>query len=191
MKEKNADKKRKVLIVLGSPRKKGNSATLAAELEKGVIAKGNEAEVVYLHDLGIEACRGCDYCKKADNGCVIDDNMQKLYPKIIDADSIVFATPVYWFSMSAQLKLFMDRCYALFKDGTQVFKGKKVAVVMTYADEDVFGSGGVNVLRTFQDSFRFLKSEFVGTIHGSAWKAGEISANEKLMKKAFALGEKL
>jgi len=189
--KKKMKTKRKVLIVLGSPRKKGNSATLAAELEKGVIAKGNEAEMIYLHNLGIEACKGCDYCKKGDNGCVIDDQMQKLYPKIIDADSIVFATPVYWFSMSAQLKLFMDRCYALFKDGTKVFKDKKVAVVMTYADEDVFGSGGVNVLRTFQDSFRFLKTEFVGTVHGSAWKAGEISENEKLMKKAFLLGEKL
>ena len=184
-------KKRKVLTILGSPRKKGNSATLAAEVSKGIIEKGNNVEEVYLHDKGIEACKGCDYCKKDNNNCVIDDYMQKLYPKIIEADSIVIASPVYWFTMSAQTKLFMDRCYALFKDGAQVFKGKKIAIILTYADEDVFGSGGVNALRTFQDSFNFLEAEIVGVVHGSAWKAGEISANENLMKKAFALGGKL
>lgn len=184
-------KKRKVLTILGSPRKKGNSAILAKEVSKGIVEKENEVEEIYLHDKGIEACKGCDYCKKNENSCVINDYMQELYPKIIEADSIVIASPIYWFTMSAQTKLFMDRCYALFKDGAQVFKGKKIAIILTYADEDVFGSGGVNALRTFQDSFNFLKAEIVGVVHGSAWEAGAIAENETLMKKAFELGGKL
>ena len=117
--------------------------------------------------------------------------MQKLYPKLRNADAIVVASPIYWFTISAQTKLFMDRWYALGSDEGYELAGKRFGIVLTYADADPFVSGAVNALRTFQDAFHFLKAEFVGMVYGSAWKAGEIRRNKQLLKEAYELGKKL
>jgi len=183
---------KKVLVLLGSPRKKGNSAILAAQIAKGAKAAGAKVETVFLHGLKIAPCNSCYACqKKGSKGCAIKDAMQDLYPKLLAADSWVIASPVYWFTMSAQTKLFMDRCFALPAYGQDAFAGKRIAIAMSYGDADPFASGCVNALRTFQDAFRYAGAKIVGMVYGSAFGAGEIRANESLMKAAEDLGKKI
>jgi multimeric flavodoxin WrbA len=182
----------RVLVVIGSPRKNGNSASLAKQVAAGATAAGAKVETVFLQGLNIQACTACDACrKKLKKDCILKDDMRALYPKIKAADAIVIASPIYWFTISAQTKLFMDRWYALGGDDGYELSGKKFAVVLAYADADPFSSGAVNALRTFQDAFNYLGAEVVGTVYGSAWKAGEIKKNKALMDAARELGRKI
>ena len=184
--------RKKVMIVVGSPRKKGNSSILAKQAAAGAKADGAVVETFYLHDMNIKPCTACDACrKKKDTDCVLDDDMQQLYPKLRNADAILIASPIYWFTVSAQTKLFMDRWYALGSEEGYALTGKRFGIVLTYADADPFSSGAVNALRTFQDAFRFIGAKMVGMVYGSAWKAGEIRRNEAVMAEAYELGKKL
>jgi multimeric flavodoxin WrbA len=117
--------------------------------------------------------------------------MKTLFPKIRRADALVVASPIYWFTVSAQTKLFMDRWYALGGPEGYALKGKKVGIVLTYADSDPFTSGAINALRTFQDAFNYVGAKIVGMVYGTAWEAGEIQKNQDLMNRAYALGEQL
>lgn len=183
---------KKVLILLGSPRKRGNSALLAAEAAKAAKAAGASVETIYLHGLDIKPCTACDACqRKPGRGCIIRDDMQPLYPKLKAADALLLATPVYWFTISAQMKLWLDRCYALIGPSGHAFAGKKVGIILTYGDRDVFRSGGVNALRTFQDAFNFIGARLVGAVYGTAWKPGDVKKNPGLLKDAANLGKSL
>lgn len=119
--------------------------------------------------------------------------MKILYPKIQEADAIVIASPVYWFTVSAQTKLLMDRWYALGSTGQEgyAFKGKQFGIVMVGEGKDPFDSGAVNAFRTFQDAFNYLEAETVGLIYGSALGAGEIKESEAVLEEAYELGKKL
>ena len=182
----------KVLVLLGSPRLKGNSATLAQRIATGAEAAGAQVETIFLHGLKINPCQSCYSCQRRDSsGCAIADEMQTLYPKIIASDALVLASPVFWFTMSAQMKIFLDRCFALVAHAQLPFVGKRIAIAMTYGDTDPFTSGCINALRTFQDIFRYVGAEIIGMVYGSAMKAGEIEANTALLENARALGEKL
>jgi multimeric flavodoxin WrbA len=183
---------KQVLVILGSPRKKGNSSTLAARIAQAAKSTGAEVETLFLQDLKISPCRGCDTCQAHDSkGCAIKDDMQEIYSKLIKADAWVIASPVYWFTMSAQTKIFMDRCYALSAYAKNPFAGKRIAIAMSYGDIDAVKSGCVNALRTFQDAFRYTGSKIVGMVYGSAMKAGEIANNKVLMREAEELGKRL
>lgn len=183
---------KKVVVLLGSPRKKGNSAILAAHIARGAKAAGAKVETIFLHGLNIAPCKSCYACQKEKSrGCAIKDAMQGLYPKLLAADAWVIASPVYWFTMSAQMKLFMDRCFALPAYAKNPFAGKRIAIAMSYGDADPFSSGCVNALRTFQDAFNYTGAKIVGMVYGSAYGAGEIRANDVLMKAAGELGKEL
>jgi multimeric flavodoxin WrbA len=183
---------KKVLIILGSPRKNGNSAILAERVAEGARAQGAEVETVFLQGLQIAPCKSCYACqKKGAVGCATQDDMQALYPKLIEAEAWVIASPVYWFTMSAQTKIFMDRLFALPAYAPNPFAGKRIAVAMTYGDTDPFTSGCINALRTFQDAFRYTGSRLVGMVYGSALEAGAIRTNEPLLQQAEALGRRL
>ncbi len=186
---------KKIIIVNGSPRKSGNSATLAEQVAAGAQAAGAEVESFYLHGMDIQPCDACEACQgAAELDCIIDDDMQTLYPKIRQADAIVYASPIYWFTISAQLKLFMDRCYGLggqdyAKD--HVLAGKRIGVVLTYGGDDPFDSGAINAIRTFQDMFNYIPAEIVDIVYAYADAAGEIRRNEEMMEKAYTLGKTL
>ena len=183
---------KKILVLHGSPRKKGNTAVLADQIIAGAESAGATTEIIFLHGQDISACQACYACQRPDSkGCAIDDEMQPIYGKLIEADGWVIASPVYWFSMTAQTKLFLDRCFALPAYKKDAFTGKRIAVAMSFGDEDVFNSGCVNALRTFQDSARYVGANLVGMVYGSADKPGEIKSNTALMRQAEALGKKL
>jgi multimeric flavodoxin WrbA len=181
-----------VLVILGSPRRKGNSSLLAQQIAKGAKSGKAKVETLYLHEKSIAPCRACMSCQRENSrGCSIDDDMQEIYAKLLEADAWVIASPVYWFTMSAQTKLFMDRCFALAAYRKDPFRGKRIAIAMAYGDMDAFTSGCVNALRAFQDAYGYTQSTIVGMVYGSAMAAGEILSNEILMREAFELGRKL
>lgn len=117
--------------------------------------------------------------------------MTPLYKKIQEADSLVIASPVYWFNFSAQTKIFLDRLYAVGIGQKNILHGKNTAFILTFADVDPFTSGAINALRTFQDICRYLEANIEGIIYGSAYAAGEIRDNRGVMDKAISLGRKL
>ena len=184
-----------VLILKGSPRREGNSSILADQVAAGVKEAGGQVESVCLHELEIQPCDACDTCQNGDIDCVIEDDMQELYPKVRAADAVVYASPIYWFSVSAQLKLFIDRCYAMSDDSddstTYDLTGKKIGVVLTYGGDDPYDSGATNAIRMFQDMFRYIGAEIVDTVYGSAMEEGEIKENAEVMRRAFDLGAQL
>lgn len=183
---------KKVLIFMGSPRKAGNSTTLAKQVAAGAEAAGARVESFYLHDMDIKPCDACDACRgKSEADCILDDDLKTLFPKLRQADVLVIASPIYWFTVSAQTKLFMDRWYALGGPEGHSFKGKRFGIVLTYADTDPFSSGAVNALRTFQDALNYVGASRVGMVYGSAWEPGEIKKNQELMEKAYDLGKQL
>ncbi len=183
---------KKIVIIMGSPRKEGNSATLAKQVAAGARANGAEVESFYIHGMDIRFCTGCRTCQEAtETNCVIDDEMQILYSKLRRTDALVIASPIYWFTISAQTKIFMDRCFALGGPQGHALAGKRIGVILTYADPDPFISGAVNALRTYQDAFNYMGAEIAGMIYGSASEAGEIQRNRGLMEKAYELGKQL
>ena len=180
---------REVLIVIGSPRRNGNSAALALKAAEGVRRAGGDPQVYRIADMDIRPCRACDTCQRRKNwSCVINDDMRVLYPALRRARGLIIASPVYWFTVSAQTKLFMDRMYALTGPRGHGLKGKRIGILLPYGDVDPFSSGGVNALRMFQDAFNYVGATIVGMVYGSAHKAGEIAENKALMKEAAELG---
>ncbi len=123
---------KRVLIIGTSPRKNGNSNRLAQEFEKGALEAGNQVEVIYLCDKKISFCKGCLACMELKR-CVIDDDANNINEKIKDSDVIVWATPVYYYCMSGQMKTMIDRSNPLF---TTANKFKDVYLLATCAEND-------------------------------------------------------
>jgi multimeric flavodoxin WrbA len=180
----------KLLILNGSPRQSGNSATLADQVRRDAESAGAEVESIYLHGLDINPCDGCYFCQ--DTGiCVVDDDMQSLYPKLREADAIVIASPIYWFTYSAQVKLCVDRWLALETSDGNELRGKRIGIVLTYGDTDIHTSGGINAINTFKSMFDYIGAPIVGYVHGTGNKPGEVRDQPDLMDRAFKLGQRL
>lgn len=180
-----------VLILKGSPREKGNSSTLADQAAAGAREAGAQVESVNLFKLSISGCDACDFCQKSEPGrCSIEDDMQALYPKLRKADVILLASPVYWFTLSAQLKLCIDRWYAFMNPEGCELKGKRIGLLLAYGDIDPYASGGINAIRTFQDLCGFIGAEVAGIVYGSALDVGDVQSQPKLLERAFQLGRK-
>ena len=180
-----------ILILKGSPREKGNSAVLADQVFAGAKEAGAKVESVYLPGLDIQPCDACDVCQDGYEGCIIEDDMQALYPKLTAADVIVIASPIYWFTISSQTKLCIDRWYALETKAGSALRGKQLGIVLVYGDDDLYTSGGINAIHTFESIARYIGMEITGMVYGTAHKLGEAEKQPELMAKAFQLGEKL
>ena len=180
-----------ILILKGSPRKNGNSATLADQIYAGAKKAGAEVESVYLSGLEINPCDACDACQEGNDGCIVQDDMQSLYPKLEGADVIVIASPIYYFTMTAQIKSFIDRWYALESDHGSALKGKELAIALVYGDTDLYTSGGINAIHTFESIARYIGLKVSGMVYGTAEHIGDAEKQPELMAKAFQLGESL
>lgn len=181
---------RNILVVKGSPRLKGNSAVLADEAARGARDAGARVEVVELQKLNLQPCDGCDACRESGQ-CVIGDDMQLLYPKVLDADGLILASPIYWFTYTAQLKLFIDRCYAPWNHDNRLFQDKPFGFILTYGDSDLFTSGGINAIHTFESMLRFTGGRAVGYVHGSLSEVGDAEKRPELMEEAYRLGNRV
>ena len=182
---------KKVLILKGSPREKGNSSVLADRAASGAREAGAQVESVYLHGMDIRPCDGCDLCKENGEVCVIDDDMQSLYPKLMETDALLLASPIYWFTYSAQLKLCIDRWYGLWNYKPETFKDKPIGILLTYGDTDPYTSGAINAIHTLETMFRFLRAPILGMVYGSVSDPGDAEKQPELMEQAYQLGQRL
>lgn len=181
-----------VVIAIGSPRVNGNCAALASRAADGIRDAGGTPAILRLHELAIRPCRACDNCQRNRNfACVQVDDMASIYRQLREAVALLFASPVYWFTMSAQTKLFLDRLYAFVGPEGHGLAGKRLGVILTYGEDDPYRSGAVNALHTFRDASGAMEAPIVGEVYGTASSPGEVKGNEKLMGEAFELGRKL
>lgn len=100
----------KILGIVGSSRKKGNTATLVKEALRAAACEGMGTEIIYLGDYEIKGCTGCEACRKSCS-CIIRDGMQDLYPRILEADGLITGSPTYFYNLSAAMKAFIERMY--------------------------------------------------------------------------------
>ena len=123
---------KKVLILSGSPRKGGNSDILCDEFARGAQEAGNRVEKIRVAEKKIHPCSACYYCRDHGGECVYKDDMADVLQKMIDADVLVLASPVYFYSIDAQLKAVIDRTVARWLE----VKNKEFYYIVTMADEE-------------------------------------------------------
>ena len=123
---------KKVLILSGSPRKGGNSDILCDEFAKGALDADNQVEKIFVAEKQIAMCTGCYFCKTHEGKCIFNDDMGDILQKIIDCDVLVLSSPVYFYSISAQLKAVIDRTVARWTE----IAGKDLYYIVTAAEEE-------------------------------------------------------
>lgn len=139
-----------VVIISSSPRKGGNSDTMANEFLKGTVEAGNTAVKINIRDMELKFCIGCLSCQRTGK-CVLNDGMNELYDTVQQADVLVFATPVYYYGMTGQLKTFLDRLNPLFSKDNSF---KDVYLLMSAAEEEMSAMDGtINGAQCWIDCF--------------------------------------
>lgn len=110
--EKQGETRMTIIGIIASPRKKGNTAFIVNKMLEGAKEQGAETSSFSFSDLTLKPCQGCLSCHKTDRGCVVDDDMQKIYAAIEEADVVILGSPIYMGQMSAQAKIITDRLFA-------------------------------------------------------------------------------
>lgn len=182
---------KKVLVIESSPRKKGNSVVLGQRAAESLKEAGIEVETVHLHGMNIAPCNHCDGCLRKKVFCVVQDEMQDIYAKLVAADGLILSSPIYFYNFNAQLKTMIDRWYGIGQIKADFLKDKPIGVILTYADEDIYVSGGINAIQTFEAIFRWLRTGTVSYAYGSASNVGDAEKDAKLMESAAQLGKKM
>jgi NAD(P)H-dependent FMN reductase len=132
----------RALILRGSPKKDGNTATMADHFVTGLKEAGDAVvDEFHLNDLTIRPCQACNACFEPPySGCALDDDFQKIFPAFRDADLIVFAAPIYWWHLCAQLKTFIDRMHPMLTfDRDHCLPTKDLVLLTAYLAEDPYG----------------------------------------------------
>ncbi|MDE7163813.1 MAG: flavodoxin family protein [Clostridiales bacterium] len=177
---------KKVIVVSSTPRNGGNSELLAQAFIDGALSAGNQVESVIVRDINLKYCIGCMYCQDHD-ACVLNDSMNGLYEKFQNADVLVFATPIYYYSVSGQLKTFLDRLNPLYPREN---KFKDVYLLATAADELTSAmDGAVTAIQGWVDCFDGVSIK--GVIRGvGVTDKGDIKGSGAL-DEAYAMGAKV
>lgn len=175
-----------VLIISASPRKNGNSDILCDRFAQGAAESGHKVEKVFLASKTIGYCRGCGVCNST-HKCVQKDDMSEILDKMVISDAIVFATPVYFYTMDGQMKTFIDRTVPRYTE----IAHKDFYFILTAADTEK-----ASLTRTLE-AFRGFTEDCLdgareaGIIYGvGAWKAGEIKATPAY-DEAYEMGKSL
>lgn len=174
---------KKVVVVTTSPRAGGNSETLAKKFAEGARAAGNEVKFIAVRELKLQFCTGCLYCQSHDK-CVLGDGMNAIYSDVQNADVLAFATPVYYYAASGQLKTFLDRLNPLYPRANNF---KEVYLLASAAD-DAPGAvkGAVSDIEGWVSCFSGVKLAgvlFAGGMEGR----GEVLRSD-YPQKAYELG---
>jgi len=186
----------KVLGIAGSPRRGGNTDLLLAEVMKGAASRGAAVKTVILNDLKIAPCQHCDACLEAGK-CIIQDDMQKVYNELEQADMIVLASPIQFMGVTAQMKTMIDRCQALW---VRKYKLKIPPLGNKRERKGVFISvGGRKAANLFEPAlvivktlFRVLDITYAGELLFSGIdEKGAITEHPTALREAFLTGQNL
>jgi Multimeric flavodoxin WrbA len=172
-----------VLILSGSPRKGGNSDILCDQFAQGAVEAGNRVEKIRIQEKNIGFCLGCEQCQANGGRCVQKDDMAEILAKMIDADVIVLASPVYFYTIDAQMKTVIDRTVPRYTE----ISGKQFYLIIAAADTSL-----PHMERTIESFRGFLSclnnAEERGIVYGvGAWKKGDVKALS-CMAEAFEFG---
>ena len=186
---------KKLLILVGSPRRSGNSATLAAAVERGAQDAGNTATVRFIDDYIGHFLRDCRTCRLPNGECAIEDNFRRLFfEDFLPAQGLVFCSPIYWYGLSAQTKAFFDRtfCYyaASYPKSEEVIEQmtqKRIGLVL--ASEETYPGASLGIVHQIQEYSRYTHSEFVGVVRGVGNSRSEVTRDPSSpMEEAETLG---
>lgn len=178
--------KKRVLVISTSLRNNSNSEILADAFLDGAQSAGHEAEKVSLKNKTLAFCRGCLACQKTGN-CVIHDDAEEIVEKMSHADVLVFATPIYYYEMSGQMKTLIDRANPLF---TADYAYRKVYLLATAAEDDIHAmDGALKGLQGFIDCYE--KAELAGTVFAGGVDAPGTAEDHAAVKEAYEMGRQV
>jgi len=185
----------KALILIGSPRKKGSTAILAAEAERGLREQGVETESVFLNDLQIRGCQACYWCKMNDVAdCAVKDDMQKIHRLIQESDGIIVASPIYFSGVTAQTKAWLDRMFPYISMNLmpKLPKTRKVSFIFTQNQPDprLFVSGIDSFMYAVGLSGLTVKDYLIASDLDAGYKP-PVTDNKEFMNKAYLIGKEL
>lgn len=176
----------KITVITGSTHKKGSSALLADRFIEGAREAGHE---VWRFDAAfrtVHGCIGCDTCITKGNGCVWRDDMDELNPHLLEADVLVFVSPVYYYNINAQLKAVMDRFYA---HNAALQGGKKALLLLAMADDTTESADGPTVF--FDRYTAYMEWENLGVLAAVACATREDTERSDYPRRAYELGHSL
>jgi multimeric flavodoxin WrbA len=170
----------KLLILVGSPRRTGNSTTLAEAVQRGAEAAGTEVSLRFVDDFIASFLRDCRTCRLPNGECAIADQFRTLFlDDFLLADGVIFCSPIYWYSLSAQIKAFFDRtfCYyaASYPDCNRVLSSmshKRIGLIL--ASEETYPGASLGIIHQIQEVSRYTHSDFVGVVRGVGNSRGEV-----------------
>lgn len=189
---------RKMLVLVGSPRRDGNSAALASAVARGAEAAGSDVTVHHLDDHIRHFLGDCRRCRRADGECSRQDGFRELFlDAYLPAHGTVFCSPVYWYGLSAQMKAFLDRsfCYyaASHPRSDQVLASmsdKRLGVAL--ASEESYPGAALGIVHQFQEYARYTRSAYVATVRGTGNSRGEIGSDPTApLQQAERMGREL
>lgn len=150
-----------IVVITGSPRKDGNSFAMTDAFISAAEAKGHAVTRFDAAFKKLGGCRACETCFKTGKACSFDDDFNEIAPAILEADGVVFAAPVYWYSIPSQIKCVIDRLYSFCVAGKDI-AGKKCAVIACCEEDDPTVMDGVRV--PIERSAALVKWEMVGEV---------------------------
>lgn len=184
----------KVLGIMGSPRIGGNSDVLLSQALAGAKAADADVEKIILDKKKIAGCKDCKKCNKM-GVCAIKDHMTEIQEKILDADAIIHASPVYFWSMTSQMKAYLDRWCVFFdaewrwqKIYYPKMRGKRIGLITVCGDPDVHTADPI--VHSFKNTVEMTKMTWLGAVMAAASDKGDIAKNEAALQQAFELGKK-
>lgn len=179
---------KKIVVITGSPRKNGNSFAMTDAFIKAAEAKGHTVTRFDAAMKEVGGCRACETCFKTGKACSFDDDFNTIAPAILEADAVVFTTPVYWYSIPAQIKGVIDRLFS-FAVGGKDIAGKECAVITCCEEEDMTVMDGVRI--PIERSAALMKWKMVGEVLApGVLNVGDIEKTDGC-KQAAALADKI
>jgi len=176
----------KVLVITGSPHKKGTTAVLAEQFIQGAQESGHQVERFDAAFREVHPCIACERCHTTQQGCVFSDDMALLNPMLLEADAVCFVSPVYYSAMSAQIRAVIDRFYA---NDEALHKNKKSCLLLAMADSSVQTAEGA--IRSYQGTVGYLEWEDLGTISACGCSTAEDVVKTEYPRQAYELGKNL
>ncbi|WP_409199649.1 flavodoxin family protein [Methanobrevibacter sp. DSM 116169] len=176
----------KVVGICASPRKGGNSEILLDQALKGASSEGIETKKYILNDLDISPCLACETCAEGLD-CARNDDMNGVLDELLDADCLIFTSPIYYGQMSAQGKIFVDRLYSISRNPNKSLEGKDAILMFAYGAPQ--GSYNQYIELTKASPFEYVGMNILGTLDvGDIHDIGEVNSNQKALDEAYDFG---